>query len=337
MKQLSEITNNKLAVFSFGRLNPPTVGHEKLINKIISVAKSKGGTPFLFVSHTQDPKKNPLGSKDKVKYIKLGVPQISKNVVYDLEVKTPFQAVRYLEEKGYTDIIMIAGEDRVPEFKKNIGAYVNHPDPEKSFNLRSFEVVSAGERDPDAEGVTGISASKMRDFAVKNDFASFQRGVPSKLGTKGSRDMFNDIRKGMKLMEMFEEIQRLTTSLNVPRNKMPQIQRKYIPNFLKFLKSKNVSFHTREVSVRSLKPTQNELDMNKVRRKYEGYASQSEEIKPFIVSYDNYILDGHHQLFAIKMIDPDSYVPCYVLDVKMLDLLNYAKQYSKAEYKTIKD
>ncbi|CAB4141226.1 hypothetical protein UFOVP410_65 [uncultured Caudovirales phage] len=337
MKSLKQILNKKVAVFAFGRLNPPTVGHEKLIDKLISVAKSKNATPFMFVSHTQDAKKNPLSSKDKVKYIKLGMPQISKNVVYDLSIKTPFDALAHIIDKGYTDVIMIAGDDRVADFKKNIGAYVNHPDPKKSFNLNSFDVVSAGERDPDSEGVTGISASKMREFATKNDYASFKKGAPSGLSDKFARNMFDDIRKGMRLVELFEEVQRLTTSLNIPRSKMPQIQRKYIPNFLRYLKSNSINVHQRDVSVRSLKPTQNEIDMNKVRRKYEAYASQSEEIKPFIVSYDNYILDGHHQLFAVKLIDPDSYVSCYILDIKMIDLLNLAKNYSKAMYKSIKD
>jgi hypothetical protein len=335
MKKLHEILNRKVAVFAFGRMNPPTVGHEKLIDKLLSVAKSKGAVPFLFVSHTQDPKKNPLSSKDKVKYIKLGVPKIAKHVVYDTSIRTPFEALRHIEQLGYTDVIMIAGADRVPEFNKNIGSYINHPDPKKSFNFDSFSVVSAGERDPDSEGVTGISASKMRDFATKNDFSSFRKGVPSGLSDKYARDMFDAIRKGLRLIELVEEIQKLSGSLNIARKKMPQIRQKYIIDFIKMLKTDNVEIHKREMSVRNLKPTQNEINMNKVRTKYDGFSTESEEVKPFIVSYDNYILDGHHQLFALKALDPDFKVFCYVINLKMLDLLKYAKKFPKTTYKNI--
>lgn len=337
MKLLNEILNRRVAIFSFGRFNPPTAGHEKLVKKVVELAKNYSATPYIFLSHTQDSKKNPLTHSQKVNYLKLGVPAISKYIVATSEIKTVFDALKYIENLGYSDVIMIAGADRVPEFKNTISKYINHPDPSKSFNLNSFEVVSAGERDPDSEGVTGLSASKMRDFAIKNDYAAFKQGVPSGLSDKFARAMFADVRKGMKLIELFEEVKRITGSLNIPRIQMPQIQRKYIPNFIKFLKANNINVHQRDVSVRALRPTQNEIDMNKVRRKYDAYASQTEEVKPFIVSYDNYILDGHHQLFAIKSLDPDTYVPCYILDVKMSELLKYAKQYSKTQYKSIKD
>lgn len=335
MKPLKQILKKKVAVFAFGRMNPPTVGHEKLIDKLLSVAKAKNATPFLFVSHTQDAKKNPLNSKQKIKYIKLGVPRVSKYVVYDTSIRTPFEALRHIEKLGYTDAVMIAGADRVPEFKKNIGAYINHPDPEKSFNFDSFDVVSAGERDPDSEGVTGISASKMREFAVKNDFESFSKGAPSGLSPQFAKDMFNDIRKGMKLVELFEEVKKLVTSLNIPRNKMPQIKGKYISDFIRMLRAENIDIHKREMSIRSLKPTQNEINMNKVRTKYDNFSDESETIKPFIVSYDNYILDGHHQLFALKLLDPDFKVPCFIVNIKMTDLLKYAKKFPKTTYKTI--
>lgn len=337
MKPLFEITKRKkTAVFAFGRMNPPTAGHEKLMMKVVDVAKKNGATPFLFVSHTQDAKKNPLTSKQKVKYIKLGVPAIAKNVVYDTSIKSPFDALKHIEELGYTDVIMIAGQDRVLEFKKTIGQYVNHPDPEKSFNLDSFTVVSAGARDPDAEGVTGISGSKMREFAIKNDFSSFKQGVPSNLSDKFAREMFDAIRKSMKVTEMFEEIQRVTNSLNIPRSKMPQIKKDHIPEFISMLKSHGVNISKRDVSIRSLKPTQNEINVDKVKDKYDKFVD-GKEIKPFIVSHDNYILDGHHQLFALKTLDADQKVSCYVIGITMKTLLQFAHSFPKTKYKSIED
>jgi hypothetical protein len=336
MKPLKTILKKKTAVFAFGRMNPPTAGHEKLIKKVLEVAKKSSATPFLFVSHTQDAKKNPLTSKQKVKYIKLGIPAIAKNVVYDPNIKTPFQALKHIEELGYTDVIMIAGADRVAEFNKTIGSYVNHPDPSKSFNLDSFKVVSAGDRDPDAEGVTGISGSKMREFVTKNDFASFKKGVPSNLSDKYAKEMFDAIKKSMNVMEMFEEVKRITNSLNIPRNKMPQIKKDNIPEFIKTLKRSGVDIQNREISVKSLKPTQNEINMNKVKEKYDKL-SDGGSIKPFIVSYDNYILDGHHQLFALKTLDSDMKVSCFVISVSMKDLLKHARAFPKTTYKTIAD
>lgn len=336
MKTLAEVVKKKTAVFAFGRMNPPTTGHEKLTNKILSVARQNSATPFLFVSHTQDAKKNPLSSKEKVKYLKLGIPTISDHVVYDLAIKTPFDAVGYLIENGFTNVIMVAGDDRVSDFKKNIGAYVNHPDPEKSLDLDSFKVVSAGERDPDSDGVAGMSASKMREAVSHNDYETFKKGVPSKLSDRYAKEMFNAIKRGMHIVEMFEQVQRLSNSLNIPRNKMPQIKRDYIPDFIKMLKHNGVSVSTRELSVKNLKPTQNQINLDKVKEKYEKFAD-GKEVKPFIVSYDNYILDGHHQLFALKTLDSDQKVPCFVVNIVMRDLLQFAHDYPKTTYKEIDD
>ena len=199
MKTLSEVKKQKKAVFTFGRMNPPTLGHEKLIKKVLSVAKQNGATPFIFVSQTQDAKKNPLSHKDKLKYIGLGVPEADNHLSDEKSIKTPFQALQHLIEIGYTDVIMVVGQDRVSEFKSSIGNYVNHEDPNKSFDLSSFSVVSAGERDPDAEGSQGMSGTKMRQFASDGNFKEFKKGVPSKLSDKYAREMFDALCQAMKL------------------------------------------------------------------------------------------------------------------------------------------
>lgn len=336
MKTLSEVVKKKSAVFAFGRMNPPTSGHEKLIKKVLEVAKKTNATPFIFVSHTQDSKKNPLTSKQKIKYISLGVPEAEKHLVYDSSVKTPFDALGYIEKLGFTDVILVAGSDRVQEMKSSLGKYINHPDPEKRFTLNSFDAVSAGDRDPDADGVTGMSASKMRAAVADDDFTLFKTGVPSHLSARFAKDMFKDLRAAMQIREMVEDVQRLKNTLNIPRRDMPQIKRDHIPDFIKSLKSKGVDISTRDIIVDTLKPTQNEVNLDKVKEKYQKFVN-GKEPKPFIVSYDNYILDGHHQLFALKTLDASRKVPCYVVGVKMKDLLNFAHKFPKTTYKTILD
>lgn len=333
MKFLTEI-KNKIAVITFGRMNPPTVGHEKLINKVLAVAAQNSATPFIFVSHTQDVKKNPLSSKQKIKYLELGVPSAAKHIVNDSKVRTVFDAMAKLKKTGYNSIVLVVGSDRVSEFEKTIRPYVNHPDPKKTLDLDSFSVVSAGDRDPDDDGISGISASKMREFATKNDFASFVKGVPSNLSKRFAKEMFDEIRKSMHIVELAEEIQKTKNSLNVPRNKMPQIKKDFIPDFIKTLKKDGIDVSNRELSVANLKPTQSQINLNKVKEKHEKIVN-GKEIKPFIVSYDNHILDGHHQLYALKILNKDTKVKCFVVGLPMKDLLKYAHNFPKTTYKEI--
>lgn len=336
MRTLAEVVKKKKAVFAFGRMNPPTSGHEKLIHKVLDVAKKNNATPFIFVSHTQDPKKNPLTSKQKVKYLKLGIPSAENYIVYNTSVKTPFDALKYLEDKGYTDVVLVAGSDRVQEMKSALSSYINHPDPEKRFTLDSFDAVSAGDRDPDADGVTGMSASKMRAAATENNYKLFKSGVPSHLSDRFAREMFDAIRTSMNIHEMVEQVQSLKNTLNISRRDMPQIKKDFIPDFIKSLKSNGIDVSKRNITVDSLKPTQNEINLDKVKEKYEKFVN-GKEPKPFIVSYDNYILDGHHQLFALKTLDASMKVPCFYVGVKMKDLLNYAHKFPRTTYKTILD
>jgi hypothetical protein len=336
MKTLSEVMKKKSAVFAFGRMNPPTIGHEKLIKRVLEVAKKNNATPFIFVSHTQDPKKNPLTSKQKIKYLSLGIPEVEKHLVYDPSVKTPFDALGYIEKLGFTDVILVAGSDRVQEMKSSLSKYINHPDPTKSFSLDSFDAVSAGDRDPDADGVSGMSASKMRAAVAANDFASFKNGVPSHLSSRFAKDMFNDLKTAMHIREMVEQVQTLKNTLNIPRREMPQIKRDFIPDFIKTLKKKGINITDRNIVVDTLKPTQNEVNLDKVKEKYQKFAD-GKEPKPFIVSSDNYILDGHHQLFALKTLDANMQVPCHVVGLRMKDLLKYAHSFPKTTYKNILD
>ena len=185
-------------IFTFGRLNPPTVGHEKLITAVQSVAKSKGGDFFVYPSHSQDPKKNPLSQPQKIKYMKKMFPKYKRNIIASTG-KTALAIASELYSKGYTNLVMVVGSDRVQEFQRILDRYNGEDKAHGFYDYDKIEVVSAGERDPDAEGVEGMSASKMRAAAVAGDFKSFRMGTPKTLSDADTKKLFNDIRKGMQL------------------------------------------------------------------------------------------------------------------------------------------
>jgi hypothetical protein len=226
---------------------------------------------------------------------------------------------------------MVVGEDRVPEFKKRITPYLNHPDKTKSFELNKFQVVSAGERDPDQEGITGVSGTKMREFAAKNNYPSFKAGVPSGLSDRFAREMFDLVRKGIKIAE---EVLATRNSLNIPRNKMPQIAQRDIQHFIKELEAEGIEVSKAYLPVSKLLPTQKEVNSEKINKKMQDFSAGA-DAKPFLVSLDNYILDGHHQLYALKSLDKNKTVVACVVGLKMQDLLKYAHGYKKVGYKEI--
>ena len=196
----SFITEKKgdTVVFTFGRFNPPTVGHEKLIMAVQSVARSKGADFFVYPSHSQDPKKNPLNQTTKIKYMKKMFPKYKRNITSSVG-KTALHIASELYDKKYTNLIMVVGSDRVQEFQSILDRYNGEDKAHGFYDFDSIKVVSAGERDPDAEGVEGMSASKMRAAAVEGDFKSFRMGTPTTLSDADTKKMFNDIRKGMRL------------------------------------------------------------------------------------------------------------------------------------------
>jgi hypothetical protein len=188
LRELFEATTKK-AVLAFGRLNPPTIGHAKLVDTI----QSQDGDHYLFLSQTQKPKTDPLDFATKMKFAKQFFPGVN---VGHPAVKTPVQALEQLQGLGYTDIIFIAGSDRVEGFQKLFDTYNGQPDKtgKVPFKFNSIKVVSAGERDPDADGAEGMSASKMRVAAAEGNLQAFAQGVPDK---KLAKTMYDAVRRGM--------------------------------------------------------------------------------------------------------------------------------------------
>ena len=178
---------SKTAVLAFGRMNPPTIGHKKLADKVASIP----GDPYIFVTQSQKPKTDPLPFADKLKFAQASFPNVK---VGSSDVKTIIQALQKIEAMGYDSIVYVAGSDRIQDFTTLINKYNG-----KEYNFKDIQVVSAGERDPDAEGAEGLSASKMRAAAATGDFDSFQQGVAN---PKIAQQMYDAVRKGMGVMEM---------------------------------------------------------------------------------------------------------------------------------------
>ena len=197
-REMMEARGNT-AVFTFGRLNPPTIGHGKLIDAMAKQqSKNSGSKMHIFVSHSQDAKKNPLSYNKKVAYIRKMFPKYAKNVLTS-KARTIFEVAVALHDKGYKAIVMVVGSDRVAEFEKLLNEYNGVESRHGYYGFDNIEVVSAGERDPDAEGATGMSASKMRAAAVEGDFESFKKGLPSTF--KDDKKIYQDIRKEMGIRE----------------------------------------------------------------------------------------------------------------------------------------
>jgi len=172
----------KVAVAAFGRMNPPTIGHEKLVDKV----KSFEGDHYIFLSQTVKPKDNPLPFDVKLEFAKKFFPGVN---VGHPSVRTPIQMLQMLEKLGYTDVIYVAGSDRVASFEKLFNDYNG-----KEYNFNSITVENAGERDPDADGAEGMSASKMRAAAASGDYESFAQGVPT---PALAQKMYDAVRTGM--------------------------------------------------------------------------------------------------------------------------------------------
>lgn len=177
------------ATFTFGRFSPPTVGHKKLVDKVVNHAKKAGGDHYVFASQTQDSKKNPLEHGEKVGFMRKFFPHA--NVSDEKSVRTPIEAMKHLHGKGYKKVTMVVGSDRVQEMSNLLHRYNG-----KEYNFDHIEVKSAGNRDPDAEGVTGMSASKMRDHATKKNFNEFKKGVPN---PEHAEELYHSVRRGLKL------------------------------------------------------------------------------------------------------------------------------------------
>ena len=178
----------------FGRFNPPTIGHQKLLDKAKKAAGK--GTLRIYPSRSQDAKKNPLDTDTKYDVMQKMFPNHADSMVNDPNSKTIFDVLKKAYGDGYSNVNIVVGGDRVKEFDKLATEYNG-----KLYNFNSVKTISAGNRDADSEGIEGMSASKMRKAAAENDFETFSKGVPKSLDDKTVKQLFNTVKKQMKIKE----------------------------------------------------------------------------------------------------------------------------------------
>jgi len=184
-----EKTRGTLTI-GFGRFNPPTSGHEKLLDTIKKTAD--GEQYIVYPSHSVDPQKNPLDSETKVLFMKKMFPDHANAIVYDPAIRTIFDALKQADVEGYSGINIVVGADRQKEFENLANKYNG-----QLYNFDAINVISAGERDPDAEGVEGMSASKLRALAADGDYESFRKGLPKAAKGVVARELFNTVQRSM--------------------------------------------------------------------------------------------------------------------------------------------
>ena len=196
------VEEERVGYFVFGRMNPPTIGHGKLLDKLAALA---GRAPYrIYLSQSNDAKKNPLTYSDKVKFARKMFPRHARSIIIDKNIKTFLFAASKMYDDGFKKVIMVAGSDRVREFDILLNKYNGQKGAHGFYNFESIKVVSAGARDPDADGAEGASATKQRNAAKDNDFTAFAQGLTKAISNPDSRKLFNAVRKGMGLKEEHE-------------------------------------------------------------------------------------------------------------------------------------
>ena len=180
---------------TFGRFQPPTSGHELVMNKVIDVANRLGFEHRIYTSTSQGNVKNPLRYKEKVGFLRAMFKK--NNIVEDSRVINPFYMMKQLSDQGYKDVVLVVGSDRVKDLRSQISKYIKHKDKDKSFEFDKFRVVSSGKRDPDAEGTAGMSGTKMRQAVMDDEFDLFMSGLPRGTTQRLGQRLFNAIRKAL--------------------------------------------------------------------------------------------------------------------------------------------
>lgn len=324
-------------VLAFGRMNPPTTGHEKLITAVKDRAKKVGGGYSVVISHSQDKKKNPLSPAQKLKHARRFFPGTNISTSSPSSPTYLTQAAE-LHKKGVTHLHMVAGGDRVEQYKRDLNKY-NGTHKGALFNFKKIEVHSAGDRDPDAEGVEGMSASKMRAAASSGKFKEFKKGVPAHVSDEHAKELYNDVRKGMNIHEDVFVEDMTPGQIYVPPNShmplsrgvMPQIKSADVQAFRAFMARNGIRSSFESVPVDSLSATQAEFSKQKIKRLID---TNSPSLGLMImISGDDYVLDGHHRWLANYNINPHGMQKVLRFHAPMKRLILVAKTFSGVTYK----
>jgi len=193
----------KKVVATFGRLNPTTTGHMKLMDKVVSVAKKEKAPYKIYLSHTHNKKKDPLVYKDKLKWARLSAPKYAKNII-DSKINSVLEMATELYDAGYTDLKVVMGGDRISGMENLVKKYNGVDSKHGLYEFDSIEFLNAGERDEKATDVSGMSASKLRAAVTDNDFETFSQGVSPALSDKQKQEYFDNVKSSMGIKESRE-------------------------------------------------------------------------------------------------------------------------------------
>ena len=193
------VEEEKTLYFVLGRINPPTAGHEKLLDFL----KQKAGkNPFrIYLTQSEDKEKNPIPFVQKVKFARKGFPQYARQIMMDRKIKTLFDAMTSFYNEGFRRVVIVAGSDRINEYDITLKKYNGKQGRHGFYNFERITVLSAGKRDPESKGVEGVSGTKLRGFAEEGDFAKFSQYMPKRLSNADSKAVFNAVRTGLGLKE----------------------------------------------------------------------------------------------------------------------------------------
>ena len=187
---------------AFGRFNPPTTGHERLMNKVKQVAGK--GNYEIYPSRSNDPAKNPLDPDTKIGYMQQMFPNHAKHIMNNPKTRTIFDALKGANERGAKSVNIVVGQDRQKEFENLANKYNNN-----LYKFDRIKVISAGDRDPDGDGISAMSASKLRKAAADDDFDTFRTGIPQSFEDDKARELYNALRKGMNIKKQQNEMWRI--------------------------------------------------------------------------------------------------------------------------------
>jgi len=185
---------------AFGRFNPPTIGHLQLMDTAASAAEQDQSDYIIVPSRTQDAKKNPLDADTKIFYMRKMFPQHSERIYNDVNMRTIFDVLKKAYNDGYSSVRIVGGSDRVKEFDKLANNYNGN-----LYQFDNIEVISSGDRDPDSDGVEGVSASRMRLAAAEGDFKTFRAGLPPEVSRKDAMELFDVLRQSMGIEQIQQE------------------------------------------------------------------------------------------------------------------------------------
>ena len=193
------VEEEKTLYFVWGRMNPPTAGHEKLLDFLKAKA---GNNPFrVYLTQTEDINKNPIPFVQKVKFARKGFPQYARQIMLDKKLRTIFDAMTSFYDEGFKRIVIVAGEDRIREYEITLNKYNGLKGKHGFYNFEKITVLSAGKRDPDSKGIEGVSGTKLRSYAEEGDFTKFSQYMPKRLSNADTKAVYNAVRKGIGLSE----------------------------------------------------------------------------------------------------------------------------------------